>query len=175
VISGLAGLWWLRPSSSRPLAASLLLLLATASGYIGIRLLLTPAPPIAAPFTLQQVPGQFQVIPASNITSALAAAKGRPVLLEFYADWCPSCVVWKNEVFSRADVQQAMRPFILLQVDASDFNPAVQTSLDGFGLAGLPAILLFDADGQERTQDRLLGEMAADDFITWLAALSAPQ
>lgn len=168
LLLSLPALLWLRREPPRTAAAIALLTAAVACGYTGIQLLRQPAPAPDPAFRLQQVPGQFQVITAGELPAALAAARGRVTLVELYADWCPSCVVWKEEVFSRPDVQAAMAPFVLLQVDASEFTPPMQALMAEYGLAGLPAILLFDPEGRERRDDRLLGEMAATDFIRWL-------
>lgn len=177
LLLALPAVYWLRQEPPRLVAATTCLILAVACGYVGARLLWQPHPTPAAspPFTLQQIPGQFQVIAAPDLPAALLAARGRPVLVELYADWCPSCVVWKEQVFSRTDVQAAMTPFVLLQVDASDFTPAMQGLMNDYGLAGLPAILLFTPTGEERREHRLLGEMTAPDFIRWLEARATGQ
>lgn len=165
----LPGLWLLRsPARQALVSACLLLLLATACGYIGIRLLAEAKPPARPAFTLTAKAGHFQTIAPDALPDALAHSRGRPVLLEFYADWCPSCIVWKKTVFSRADVQTALSPLTLLQIDASTMTPEVQQLLDSYGLAGLPALLVFDSKGQEITRLRLLGEMSPADFIAWI-------
>lgn len=165
----LPGLWLLLrpPTRWTTLAAMLLLLLATASAYTGMRLW-RERPAATTPFRLNSAAGQFQVITPAQLPAALAASRGRPVLLEFYADWCSSCVVWKTTVFNRPDVQAAMAPLHLLQIDASELNPEVQALLDQHRLIGLPAILVYDKTGQERPDLRLLGEMTAPDFIDWV-------
>ncbi len=173
LLLGAPALLCLRREPPRLAAAIALLTLAVACGYTGIQLLRQPVTASAPAFRLQQTPGHFQVITAGELPAALAAARGRAVLVELYADWCPSCVVWKEQVFSRSDVQAAMTPFVLLQVDASEFTPAMQALMTEYGLAGLPAILLFDASGRERREHRLLGEMAAPDFIRWLGERAA--
>ena len=175
LLLALPGLWLLRSSRRYALlSASLLLLLATSSAYIGIRLLHeTKAPPQNA-FALTQPPGHFQTITPAELASALAVSQGRPVLLEFYADWCSSCIVWKNTVFNRTDVQTAMTPLVLLQIDASEMTPDVQTLLDQHGLAGLPAILVYDRQGRERPEFRLLGEMSPPLFIDWIKVRLLP-
>ncbi len=169
-LCSLPGLWLLLRSRARyaTVSACLLLLLATGSGYIGIRLLADARPATNAPFTLNAQPGQFQTITPAELPAALAASRGRPVLLEFYADWCPSCIVWKNTVFNRADIQAAMSPLILLQIDASNLNPDIQQLLDARQLTGLPAILVYDSQGREQLELRLLGEMSAPEFMNWI-------
>ncbi|MGH8493801.1 MAG: thioredoxin family protein [Moraxellaceae bacterium] len=169
MLATLPGLWLLRSSARHAvIGACLLLLLATSSGYIGIRLLMGAKTPATPDFVLTNKPGHFQVITVAQLPAALAAGHGRPVMLEFYADWCGSCVVWKNTVFNRADVQNAMSPLLLLQIDASNLSPDIQQLLDQHQLAGLPAILVYDKQGRERPELRLLGEMPAPDFIQWI-------
>lgn len=170
------GIWlWLRPASSTTLMAALaLLLLATASTYIGARLWMDQRKIATEDFVLEDIAGQFQVIPPASLPAALAAAHGRPVLLEFYADWCPSCLVWKNTVFPRKDVQEAMAPLVLLQIDATELGPEVQALLDQYGLAGLPAMLVYDMGGRERPELRLLGEMTPEAFIDWINRTMLP-
>lgn len=174
LLLALPGAWLLlRPRRLAVAAGVLLLTLATAAAYTGVRLWReTPPPP--PPFALTAPPGVFQVIAAEQLPAALAASQGRPVLLEFYADWCPSCIVWKEQVFSRPEIRTALAPVVLLQVDATDMTPATQALLEQYGLAGLPALLVFGRDGRERPALRLLGEMEAAAFHQWIEARLLP-
>lgn len=161
----------LRPGRLATGAAVALLLLATALGYAAVR----ARPAASVPDLRLTAPaGQFQAISAAQLPAALAAARGRPVLLEFWAEWCPSCLKWKHEVFSRPDVQGALAPVVLLQVDATEMTPEVQALLDRHGLAGLPAILVYDREGREQPGLRLLGEMPAPAFIAWVQQKMLP-
>lgn len=172
----LPGLWLLL-RQKQPLAvpAILLLMAATASAYIGVRLHQAhsvDAPPAA--FVLKPADGQFQVIRAEELPTALLAGRDHVVMLELYADWCPSCLIWKQQVFNRADVQATLQPLVLLQVDASEMTPVVQGLLNRYRLPGLPAILIFDRNGHEQPNLRLLGEMPAEDFKAWIGEHLTP-
>lgn len=171
---GLPGfLLLLRPGRLATAAAVTLLLLATALGYAGQQLR-QAAPATAKAFVLSAPPGQFQPVRPADLPAALAAARGRPVLLEFWAEWCPSCLKWKQEVFSRSDVRTTLAPVVLLQVDATEMAPEVQALLDRHGLAGLPALLVYDRQGREQPALRLLGEMPAPAFIRWVQEKMLP-
>jgi thiol:disulfide interchange protein len=165
-------LWLLRrPAHWAPYTSGLLLLLATASGYIGTNLYVGSAPApahSAVPFQLSAESGHFQTITPAELPAALTASRNQIVLLEFYADWCSSCQVWKNSVFNRADVQAAMKPLVLLQIDASNITPDVQALLSQHQLVGLPALLVYDKEGREHPELRLLGEMTSTEFIHWI-------
>ncbi|MEX2474805.1 protein-disulfide reductase DsbD [Marinobacter sp.] len=102
---------------------------------------------------------------------AEAGREGRPVMLDFYADWCISCKVMERTVFSDATVVDALSPYRLLQIDMTDNTPAQQALLDEFGLFGPPAILFYSADGSELTNARVLGEMNRDEFLDHVSSL----
>ncbi|MDO6440594.1 MULTISPECIES: protein-disulfide reductase DsbD [unclassified Marinobacter] len=101
-----------------------------------------------------------------------ARQDGRPVVLDFYADWCISCKVMERNVFSDASVVRALSSFTLLQIDMTDNTPAQQAMLDSMGLFGPPAILFYDTTGTEMTQQRVLGEMDRDQFLNHINGLS---
>jgi len=100
-----------------------------------------------------------------------ARQQGRPVMLDFYADWCISCKVMERNVFSKPDVIQALAPYTLLQIDMTDNTPEQQAMLDELGLFGPPAILFYGSNGEELSQGRVLGEMDREEFLGHLRTL----
>lgn len=111
--------------------------------------------------------GFTRVETPSEIEAMLLQARqdGRPVMLDFYADWCISCKVMERNVFSDAGVIDSLRPFTLLQIDMTDNTPAQQAMLDELGLFGPPAILFYNSNGEEIRQQRVLGEMDRNQFM----------
>ncbi len=101
-----------------------------------------------------------------------AAAAGRPVMLDFYADWCISCKVMERNVFSDPRVITALGPITLLQIDMTDNTTEQQQFLDQLGLFGPPAILFYQPGGQEVESLRILGEMDRDEFLDHLSGAS---
>ena len=100
-----------------------------------------------------------------------AQQQRRPVVLDFYADWCISCKVMERNVFSDAEVVRALEPFTLLQIDMTDNTKAQQAMLDNLGLFGPPAILFYDNNGEEMAPQRVLGEMNKSQFLDHIGNL----
>ncbi|MBP7983830.1 MAG: protein-disulfide reductase DsbD [Chromatiaceae bacterium] len=103
---------------------------------------------------------------------AAAQASGRPLLLDFYADWCVSCKEMERYTFSDPAVAAEMARFVLLQADVTANDEEDQALMQGrFGIPGPPAILFFDPQGQERRDRRLVGFMPAAEFTRHLQDL----
>jgi thiol:disulfide interchange protein DsbD len=99
-----------------------------------------------------------------NAAVAVAVAQGKPVMLDFYADWCVSCKEMERYTFRDADVQTALAGTILLQTDVTANDAEDQALLKHFNLFGPPAILFFGPDGRERPAYRVVGYMKAPRF-----------
>jgi thiol:disulfide interchange protein DsbD len=88
---------------------------------------------------------------------AMAMAAGRPVMLDFYADWCVDCKIMERRAFTDAQVHAALAGVVLLRADVTANDELDQELLKQFGLFGPPAILFFDANGTELRPFRLIG------------------
>ncbi|MDD3518480.1 MAG: protein-disulfide reductase DsbD [Chromatiales bacterium] len=110
---------------------------------------------------------QFRYVKGvDGLESALAEARaqGRPVMLDFYADWCISCKEMERFTFSDPAVQSALSGFLLLKTDVTANDAADQALLKHFGLFGPPAILFYDRHGNELRNFRVVGFVPADRF-----------
>ncbi|WP_149807613.1 thioredoxin fold domain-containing protein, partial [Salmonella enterica] len=99
---------------------------------------------------------------------ALAQAKGKPVMLDFYADWCVACKEFEKYTFSDPRVQQALGDTVLLQANVTANNAQDVALLKHLQVLGLPTILFFNAQGQEQPQARVTGFMDAATFSAHL-------
>jgi thiol:disulfide interchange protein DsbD len=99
-----------------------------------------------------------------NAAIAVAHQQNRPVMLDFYADWCTACIDMEKNVFNRKPVHELLSGYTLLQIDLTKNSPEHQALLDSFGLFGPPSILFFDAAGKEIAGKRIQGELDAEDF-----------
>jgi thioredoxin:protein disulfide reductase len=103
----------------------------------------------------------------AELDQVLASAK-KPVMLDFYADWCVACKEMERMTFSEAGVQAAMQAMQLVQVDVTANNADDRALMKRFQLFGPPGIIMFDASGKEVPQARVIGFMPADAFMRQL-------
>ena len=96
----------------------------------------------------------------------------KPVMLDFYADWCTSCLDMEKNVFHQPSVQTALTNYTLLQIDVTKNNEQSQNLLDKFGIFGPPSVLFFNPQGQELSNKRLQGELNAAAFIAHVASIN---
>ncbi|MBI3571775.1 MAG: protein-disulfide reductase DsbD [Gammaproteobacteria bacterium] len=108
----------------------------------------------------------------NDLENRLAAAKsaGKPVLLDYFADWCTDCLRMEKATFADPRVREELRRrFVLLQADVTDpNNPEGKAIKQRFGVYGPPAMLFFAANGEERRELRTYGFRNMDEFIALL-------
>lgn len=100
-----------------------------------------------------------------NRQLAIAQATKRPVMLDFYADWCASCIEMDKNVFDLANVQQALKKYVLLRADLTDNNAEDEALLKQYAVIAPPTVLFFNSEGRELPSHRIVGEISADDFL----------
>lgn len=121
---------------------------------------------VASPNTAQPDGQWLTVSTPDELDSALAAAKnaGKPVLLDWYADWCISCKVIEHEVLNAPNVLTLLKGYQLVRFDMTASNAEQRALLDRYALFGPPALMFFDKNGEEKSDQRVIGEINAQDF-----------
>ncbi len=94
-----------------------------------------------------------------------AKFKGKPVLLDFYADWCVVCNEMETYTFTDPSVQKALKQVTLLKADVTKNNDIDKALLKHFDLFGPPAILFFNMESVEIKSHRLIGFIEAEAFV----------
>lgn len=107
-----------------------------------------------------------------QLDAALAANAGKTVMLDFYADWCVSCIEMEKFTFVDPAVQQKLADTVLLQVDVTANDADDKAMLKRFGLFGPPGIILFDGQGREIADSRVIGFQNAEKFLGSLQRLA---
>ncbi|MBO1923813.1 protein-disulfide reductase DsbD [Thiomicrorhabdus sp. 6S3-12] len=113
-------------------------------------------------FTQQQNELAFNKIKSIDDLDKILA-EGKPVMLDFYADWCVSCKEMEQFTFSDPKVQKALEGVTLLKADVTANDETDKALMKRFGIIGPPAILFFE-QGQERKGQRVVGFKKAEEF-----------
>ncbi len=106
---------------------------------------------------------------------ATAAAQGQPALVEFSADWCTSCKIIEREVFGDPRVPPALAGTLLLRADVTRSDPAQRSFMARHQVMGPPTLMLFDAQGRERREQRLVGEFGPGALLQRVVERSGTQ
>ena len=112
----------------------------------------------------------FQTVNSVQDLDQAVRAAGRPVMLDFYADWCVSCKEMERFTFSDPGVQQRLSGALLLKADVTANTPDQRELLKRFRLFGPPGTIFFDRDGRELDGVRVIGFQSAGDFAKTLSA-----
>lgn len=111
-----------------------------------------------------------RVISVEALEQRLATVD-RPVMLDFYADWCVSCKEMERFTFTNPAVREKLAGFTLLKADVTANSPEDKALLARFGLFGPPGIIFFDKSGEEIRGQRVVGFQEAANFLQTLNAL----
>ncbi len=126
-----------------------------------------PLQPLAAVLGSQATeaaPVRFERVMTLAGLDAHLRAPGRPVMLDFYADWCVSCKEMERFTFSDPQVQARFADMLLLRADVTANGADDKALLKRFRLFGPPGIVFFDRNGREIDGLRVIGYQPAEKF-----------
>ena len=123
--------------------------------------------------TASDLKSQFVSVASVEELDQLLANTARPVLLDFYADWCVSCIEMEKFTFTDPVVASLMQQFVLVQADVTQNTEAHRALLRRFSLFGPPGIMFFNAKGEEIDAERVIGFKKAADFAPVLQRVLA--
>ena len=148
------------------LLAGAALLVGALSGGRDILQPLTGLRSAAAP--AERAPVFQRVDSPAQLDSAIRSAAGKPVMLDFYADWCVSCKEMERYTFVDDAVRAKMAGLVALQADVTQNLDDHKALLKRFNLFGPPGIVFFDRQGNLINDLRVVGFQPADKFAATL-------
>ena len=105
---------------------------------------------------------------------ARSADADKPVLVDFFAEWCVACKVMEETTLSDPLVLDAMAGYDLYRVDITEINQENQNIMADYDIFGLPSFVFFAPDGDEIPESRVLGEMDSERFLKHLERRVTP-
>ncbi|MDM5141848.1 protein-disulfide reductase DsbD [Aeromonas bestiarum] len=156
-------------SVARSLRGFVLLLAMISAVVVGKDLLLPSQDATAS--TQRESPQFIRIKTLDDLKTQLAAARGKPVLLDLYADWCVACKEFEHKTFSDPAVRERFGQMVLLQADVTANDDADVELLNGLNVLGLPTLIFFDRTGNEVSGQRVTGFMGPAEFLGQLDKL----
>ena len=146
----------------------LALLVGVAQGIGALSGARDPLRPLASVFAESfeaRQPVRFETVKTPADLDARLKTAGKPVLLDFYADWCVSCKEMERFTFSDPQVQALLSGMTLLRADVTANSADDKALLKRYRLFGPPGIVFFDASGREIEGLRVIGYQPPEKFI----------
>jgi thiol:disulfide interchange protein DsbD len=109
--------------------------------------------------------GEMEWVPYTHHTIAKAAQERKPVILEFFAEWCRPCLIMERNVFTDPEVIELSRNFVNIRVDLTNTKPFHDELLKKYGIRGIPAAIFINSEGIQEKLLRIEGYVGKREFI----------
>ncbi len=109
---------------------------------------------------------KWQYVKTNEEIEAAVKASNKPVMLDFYADWCVSCKELEEITFKDQEVLKKLKQFTLIKADVtknSDDDKAMQKR---FGVVGPPALIFWDEQNKEIKAAQIVGYKNPKEFLS---------
>jgi thiol:disulfide interchange protein DsbD len=103
-------------------------------------------------------------LPSFDTALARARAEGRPVMIDFFAEWCAACKELDHKTYVAEPVVKEADRFVNIKVDGTNEEDVIATLYERFGVLGLPTVAFVGSDGKILEAPRVTGFLGPDRF-----------
>jgi thiol:disulfide interchange protein DsbD len=105
----------------------------------------------------------------------LARAEGKPVIVDFWAEWCVACKELDRTAWDDPAVREELDRFVLLKIDATEETPEVVAAWEKYGIVGMPTVLFIDSKGRELpASERVTSAIDGPEMLKRLRSVDSP-
>jgi len=101
---------------------------------------------------------------------AQARAEGRPVIVDFWAEWCTACKELDKIAWADPRVREAAARFVKVKVDGTEERPDIQAIQERYQVQGMPTVVFIDSAGRQ-LPERIIGAVDAEEMLQRLGAV----
>jgi thiol:disulfide interchange protein DsbD len=101
---------------------------------------------------------------------ARARAEGRPMIIDFWAEWCTACKELDKVAWADERVRKAASRFVAVKADGTDGSDAFMALAERYGVVGMPTVIFVDSRGRE-VRERIVGAVDAEEMLRRLEAV----
>lgn len=115
--------------------------------------------------------GKIEWIPYDQSIIEKAAEEKKPMIIDFYAEWCGPCVAMEKQVFTDPEVIKLSRNFITMRLDLTRVKPFHDEIMRKYQIRGIPTAVFINSQGVEERRLRAVGLVDKSEFLnrlTWL-------
>ncbi len=99
--------------------------------------------------------------------------KNRPLLIDFYADWCAACKELDRRTFRNKKVVKKATEFVMLRVDCTSHDNKCTALTEKFRVSGLPTVVFISSKGEEINRLRAVGFLGPAEMLKKMEAVVA--
>jgi thiol:disulfide interchange protein DsbD len=114
---------------------------------------------------LQAKPSEIDWVHYDNQTIQDFLVDGKPVFMDFYADWCAPCKQLDRETFTDERVIETAKSFTMIKVDCTAPDAATRAFMNRYQVVGMPTLIFLSASGRELEQLREIGFVGPDKML----------